>query len=142
MHRNSFLMEAFLAVCDFGYIICWTLEPSLKQKHSSIGLTEQGSLSRSFIVKELGVYQVCENMRNLAVSGIKQQLTLIMEYRTNQVSKWDFFFFCSLRLYAYTNLNLVLNLLSPSVSQQLVQSSAPWRRGVKEAVTWNIDTFH
>lgn len=51
-----FLMEAFLAVCDFGYIICWTLEPSSKEKHSSIGLTEQGSLSRNFIVKELGVY--------------------------------------------------------------------------------------
>lgn len=56
MQRTFFMKEAFLAVCGFGYITCWTLEPTSKQKHSSIRLTKQGSIFRKFIVKELGVY--------------------------------------------------------------------------------------
>ena len=63
--RNFFLKEYFLAVCGFGYIICWILEPTCRQKHSSIGLTKLGSVSRKFIATDFGVYRVCESRRNL-----------------------------------------------------------------------------
>lgn len=66
LQRNFFLKEAFLTMCGFGYIMCWTLEPTSKQKHSSIGPTKQGSISKKFIVKELGVYWVYENMRDIS----------------------------------------------------------------------------
>lgn len=56
LQRNIFLKEAFLAACGFGYVMCWILVLTSKQKRSSTGLTKQGSISKKFIIKELGVY--------------------------------------------------------------------------------------